>query len=270
MNSASRAEDAAESLGRVPADAGRISPGIFRPLTVRKAVDEVVSVIIDALHGGLVEPGQRLPREADLAARLEVSRNTVSEALGRLERAGVVSIKRGNRGGAFVQTRLSPPDLLIGDREPAEIVKLLQVRRPLETQATLLTVAHAKDADLSELRRLVAVLPSLVRNPDEFIAVDLQFHASLGRLSGNLVLATYMEDLFRRILVLRSQYPSGRVDLDTALENQRRSLKAIESRERATVLDATDEHLGSVEEHYLGARLSAWMPAGENRPDSGH
>jgi DNA-binding FadR family transcriptional regulator len=240
--------------------AERADAGVFRPLKIRKAVDEVISVIVDALHSGLIEPGQRLPREADMAERLEVSRNTVSGALARLEAAGVVTIRRGKHGGALVLTRSIPRSLLLGDRVPTEIVQLLQIRRPLEMQATLLTAEHATDSELGELRRVVSMLPELMDDPEEFIAVDLQFHAMLGATSGNDLLASYMEDLFRRMLALRVQYPRGRLDLDVALENQGRSLAAIESRDLAEVISATEDHLGRVEEHYLGGRLATWLP----------
>ena len=130
----------------------------------------------------------------------------------------------------------------------------------MSCRSTLLTAEHATDRQLAILRRLVAMLPELTDVPDEFIAVDLQFHAMLGATSGNELVAAFMEDLFRRMLALRIQYPRGRLDLDVALENQRRSLAAIELREPAEVLAATEEHLGSVEEHYLGSRLDAWLP----------
>jgi len=243
------------------ATAERVPVSVFRPLKIRKAVDEVISVIVDALHSGMIEPGQRLPREADMAKQLDVSRNTVSDALARLESAGVVTIRRGKHGGASVLTRSIPRTLLLGDREPTEIVQLLQARRPLELQATLLTAEHASDEQIAELRRLVSLLDELLADPDEFIAVDLQFHAMLGSTSGNALLGTFLEDLFRRLLALRMQYPRGRLSLDVALGNQRLSLAAIESRDPARIVAATEEHLGSVEEHYLGGRLDAWYPS---------
>lgn len=238
----------------------RVEAEVFRPLKLRKAVDEVISVIVDALHAGLIEPGERLPREADMAKRMEVSRNTVSEALARLEAAGVVTIRRGKHGGALVLTRSIPRSLLLGDREPPEIAQMLQVRRPLEMQATLMTAEHANDDQLAELRRLVSMLGDLMETADEFIAVDLQFHAMLGVTSGNELLAFYLEDLFRRMLALRIQYPRGRLALDVALENQEISMDAIESRDPVRIVEATELHLGRVEEHYLGVRLEAWLP----------
>jgi hypothetical protein len=48
----------------------------FRPVRLRKAADVVVDILVDAIRNGLYIPGDKLPRERDLAAHLEVSRTT--------------------------------------------------------------------------------------------------------------------------------------------------------------------------------------------------
>ncbi len=229
---------------------------------IRKAVDEVVSVLVDAIHGGLVEPGDRFPREVDLAARLDVSRNTVNQAMARLEMAGVVSVRRGSHGGAVVVSHSVPPELLIDtpNGDETEVTQWLQARRPIETQATLLAARRITDAQLAELRRLVEKLPSLVDDDRQFMSVDLRFHAEIGRISGNVLLAGYLDDLMRRFLVLRTQYPVGRSGFKEGIENQWASLEALESRDEQRILDATDDHIGAAEEHFLGSRLPRWEP----------
>ncbi|WP_336204951.1 GntR family transcriptional regulator [Nonomuraea sp. LPB2021202275-12-8] len=58
--------------------------------------------LLDAIAGGEMEPGDRLPGERELAARLGVSRMTLRQALATLERDGVLVRVPGRRGGAFV------------------------------------------------------------------------------------------------------------------------------------------------------------------------
>lgn len=239
----------------------RASVEIFQPLVMRKAVDEVMSVLVDAIHGGLIEPGDRFPREVDLAARLDVSRNTVNQAMARLEHAGVVSVRRGSQGGAVVISHSVPPELLVSDDgEETEVNQWLYARRPIETQATLLAARRVTDEQLADLRRLVEMLPALVDDDRQFMSVDLRFHAELGRLSGNALLATYLDDLMRRFLVLRTRYPVGRSGFKEGIDNQRMSMDALESRDEQRVLDVTDAHIGAAEEHFLGSRLPRWEP----------
>lgn len=63
---------------------------------------QITAQIADAIRAGRLQPGGRLPAERDLAEALGVSRMTVRQALGALERAGLVRRAVGRAGGTFV------------------------------------------------------------------------------------------------------------------------------------------------------------------------
>src|ERR1700753_3136516 len=56
-----------------------------------------------ALALGEFTPGQRLPAQRELAAQLGVSRTTVRDALARVVASGLLEVRRGRSGGAFVR-----------------------------------------------------------------------------------------------------------------------------------------------------------------------
>ncbi|MER6947735.1 GntR family transcriptional regulator [Nonomuraea sp. NPDC000554] len=58
--------------------------------------------LLDSIGSGEMAPGDRLPGERELAARLGVSRMTLRQALATLERDGVLVRVPGRAGGAFV------------------------------------------------------------------------------------------------------------------------------------------------------------------------
>ena len=58
--------------------------------------------VAEAIAGGELRPGDRLPPERDLAERLGVSRMTLRQSLDSLERRGLVIRVRGRTGGTFV------------------------------------------------------------------------------------------------------------------------------------------------------------------------
>ncbi|MGZ8687570.1 MAG: GntR family transcriptional regulator [Gaiellaceae bacterium] len=63
---------------------------------------QITTQIAAAIRAGTLPPGARLPGERDLSVVLGVSRMTVRQALGALERDGLVRRSVGRSGGTFV------------------------------------------------------------------------------------------------------------------------------------------------------------------------
>lgn len=70
----------------------------------------IAETLQSEIAGGLYRPGDKLPTEADLAARFGVNRHTVRHAVSGLAEAGIVHSRRG--AGVFVA--LKPADYPIG------------------------------------------------------------------------------------------------------------------------------------------------------------
>lgn len=86
--------------------------GAFQAVRPHRASDEVLAMLLDAIRGGLYRPGEHLPTQVELAARLGVSRGVVREAIEVLRRAGIVSVKRG-KGGTVVESNWHIEDVLV-------------------------------------------------------------------------------------------------------------------------------------------------------------
>lgn len=84
------------------ARAGEGDADLFRRVHVARASEDVVRQIKAAIHDGTLRPGDGLPSERELTERLGVSRVTVRDALRTLEATGLVEIRVGARGGAYV------------------------------------------------------------------------------------------------------------------------------------------------------------------------
>lgn len=76
----------------------------FAVISPARAVDEISAQVRSMVADGRLKPGDRLPSERELAPRLQVSRNTLREALRTLEHAGLIEMRKGASGGAFVRT----------------------------------------------------------------------------------------------------------------------------------------------------------------------
>jgi DNA-binding FadR family transcriptional regulator len=83
--------------------AGATAPVMFRPIHTRRAFEEICERIREQLALGVLKPGDKLPPERDLAQQLGVSRNVLREALRSLEMAGILRLRKGVKGGAFIR-----------------------------------------------------------------------------------------------------------------------------------------------------------------------
>jgi DNA-binding GntR family transcriptional regulator len=139
-----------------------------------------------AIVAGDLQPNERLV-ELDLSERLGIGRTAIRTALVRLESEGLVERER--HRGAKVR--------LVDEQEAGEI---LQARAVLEGLAARQAALRATDADIAELRRIVAGLRTLLDAGDLLGASDEQavLHRTVLELSGHAT-------AHRLILALNSQ-----------------------------------------------------------------
>jgi DNA-binding FadR family transcriptional regulator len=144
---------------------------------------------------GQLRIGERLPAERDLAARLEISRPLLHEALVDLAAKGLVRIVP--RRGVFVndyRTTGSPAMLesLLAFREgsldPAFTQSLLDMRLLVETETARLAAANRSS---EQLKRLAEILyAELNASPDDSAVLtdlDFAFHHEIALASANQV-----------------------------------------------------------------------------------
>ena len=140
--------------------------------------DEAIEKIKAMIVSGTLRAGDRLPREADLAAELGLSRSSLREAVKALSLVNILDVRRGD--GTYV-TSLQPPLLLealsfiVDFHRDGTVLEFLQVRRILEPEATAMAAERITPAEIDGLRGL---LDSLGDDPgvEDLVANDLEFH----------------------------------------------------------------------------------------------
>jgi len=159
--------------------------------------DEAIGKIKEMIVSGRVRPGERLPKEADLAAELGLSRNSLREAVKALSLINVLDVRQGD--GTYA-TSLEPSLLLealsfiIDFHRDDTVLDFLEVRRILEPAATAMAALRMSAEDKA---RLGDSLDSVdVNSPvDDFMAADLEFHKRIAVGSGNSVLASLVDNM---------------------------------------------------------------------------
>ena len=132
---------------------------MFTPVNVGRASAAISDQIRRAILEGRLQSGDRLAPERELAEQFGVSRVTVRDALRILEANGLVEIRVGAAGGAFVRAPTSADVgagighmLLLSAVTPDEIA---EARLVVELGTVTLAVERATDDDLTALRTLV-------------------------------------------------------------------------------------------------------------------
>jgi DNA-binding FadR family transcriptional regulator len=138
-----------------------------------------------------------LPREADLADRLGLSRNSLREAVRALSMINVLDVRQGD--GTYV-TSLDPSLLLdalsflVDFHLDDTVLQFFEVRRILEPAATALAASRMSDADIASLRLLLDKL-SAAPSVEALVANDLEFHRRIAAGAGNAVLCSLIDGL---------------------------------------------------------------------------
>jgi GntR family transcriptional repressor for pyruvate dehydrogenase complex len=159
--------------------------------------DEAIEKIKNMITSGALRAGDRLPREADLAAELGLSRSSLREAVKALELVNILDVRRGD--GTYV-TSLDPGLLLealsfiIDFHRDDTVLEFLQVRRILEPAATAMAAARITDLEVAGLR---ALLDGLGTEPsiEDLVRNDVEFHRRIAEYAGNSVLTSLLDSL---------------------------------------------------------------------------
>lgn len=195
----------------------------------KSLTQDTYDALRSAILVGKIAP-DTLWSDREIAARLELSRTPVREAIQRLAADGLVEVipRRG--------TRILP-------LRPDDVREIHQVARALELEAAIM-LAKAQERDLGSLRRLVAEMAEALdaSDRDRWVRADEAFHHDLVVACGNGRLAKMYHD--QRGLTDRARYFALHLrNLPTkSAEDHRAMLEAIERRDTAHLCELYHEH----------------------------
>jgi GntR family transcriptional repressor for pyruvate dehydrogenase complex len=156
---------------------------------------KVVEIIQREIALGRILPGEKLPAERKFAEQLGVSRETVRQALRTLEGSGVLSIKRGASGGAFVcEVEMSQAEVKsILRNQLAEVLQLIDFREILEgAAAKALATSHSPEI-IDDIDSAITQLENAT-TLSESRSADTAFHLAIARGTKNSFLLKSIED----------------------------------------------------------------------------
>lgn len=236
------------------------------------AIDRIKQMIID----GHLKPGDRLPKEQELADSLGLSRGSLREAVRALTVTRVLTTRQGD--GTYV-TSLSPSELIgatsfiVDFHNGTSLLDFFHVRRVLEAEAAAHAARRLTDEQLEELQHLVDEAQRLASadsvDYELMLTNDQIFHGLITEAAGNPVLAAVAESMSGA--TVRARTWRGLTEDDAAagtVREHREILEALRQRdpERARLRAAV--HVCSVED-WLRRNLKKLAGPGDVVSDQG-
>ena len=174
---------------------------MFKSVHTDRISQAIVDQIRDALFRKKLKVGDKLPSERQLMEQFEASRVTVREALRTLEHSGILEIKRGMDGGAFVrdphtkfvksflQDMFSMGNIKTGN--------LTEVRLALEPFTAKVASERMKESILKQIQQNIGEARECLRqgNHRDARLLNIEFHRLIAQAAENPVIFFTMDSI---------------------------------------------------------------------------
>lgn len=218
--------------------------------------ERTADVITDMIYRENYRVGAKLPNEMELAGRLEVSRNTVRQAIRILVDRGILEVERG--AGTFVSSKLGMSEDPLGLSmilDKNQLLKdLLEVRLLIEPRIAALAAERRTAKELQQLADICHRLERAWGRGENYYELDMEFHTFLAGCSRNLVVHSLLPAICQTI-ILQEGVIRARMAKQTILAH-RRIYEAVAGGKGSEAHDAMMVHLVQNQERIL-RRLEA-------------
>jgi DNA-binding FadR family transcriptional regulator len=192
---------------------------IFNQIRHGRISDNIVAQIKNAIFTGMYKPGDKLPSEAELKSLFNVSRVPLREALRSMEEMGLITIKAGVSGGAFVAQMgiKSVSDSLTNMMRLGKIgvADIWAFRLLIEPSMSRLSATERTDWDIEQMEYMVSVREKAVKARRAPVIANIDFHQAIARSTQNPLVILVMDavseilgDHFKRFTFSLSDHQS--------------------------------------------------------------
>ena len=221
------------------------------------------------------EAGERVPAERVLATRFGVGRNAVREALAALISLRVVEARPNS--GIYLRHFASESSIdtvvLLAEMgeppSPREIIETLEVRLPLEREASRLACKRSTAQDIAALQKIMDDIDTAIKAGENIADLDQAFHVALVEASHNSVLVRVLHSFYCLSLERRRVYFADPKRSKEAAAAHRKIVSAIEKRDAAAADRLMSRHVDNAKNYWgviLGSSLETLDSGQDNLP----
>ena len=213
--------------------------------TVRERISDKLASLIAS---GILQIGEELPSERELAALLAVSRETVRGAIQTLAASGVVAVSQGSRT-RVISRKIDALKLgVTGPRaiNTYDLDSVHKARVLIERSVAAEAAVHIDGSTLARLEQSLAIQKQTMRDPVHFLICDREFHLTIYRSCGNPLLADFVTDLYTFMLDHRRIAVSQPGAIEKSYRDHLAIFKALSAHDPQAATDAIGRHIDRI------------------------
>ena len=238
----------------------------------RRTFEAVSEQIRAQVRAGALRVGDRLPNERELAKTFEISRHAVRESLRELESMGMVTLKKGATGGAFISD--GRPDAVSDVMRGMFYVggisleQLTEARLWIESVVVRVATQRADEAAYAALEENVrlAEAETLAGRLNVKTQHNIEFHNLLAATTGNPVLIMTMKAMMNILREFVGQVGSV-MGLDV-IQSRRRLLRHMRAGDADKAVAEMEKHLKVLHAHYREVAAKIKAPPKRNKSNA--
>ena len=230
---------------------------MFKEVRQSKITQKIFSQIRTAILEGKLKAGDKLPSEKELVEQFQVSKQTLRESLRALEHMGLIDVRKGIAGGAFIVE----VDIAIAKESLANylyfknltIENLSEFRLLIEPAAAKMAAQNISSDELEALRLLnLSARKNLKMNRIRDAARDeFNFHRFIADLTDNPIIILFLDFVESMLDDFKSVLKPDTEFFETVLDAHDRIYEAIKNRNAELAAAEMLEHVESVGDHLL-------------------
>lgn len=231
---------------------------LFRKARQNRIFQDAVSQIQNAILNGTFKSGDKLPSEKELGEMLEISRGTLREALRILEQKGLIQIKLGVNGGAFVTDtdgeQMSETLALLVRTQAISLEQLTDFREGVEGAVTSLAAKRISRTEIESLNRLLNSAKKCYEKGlshwKEFVTIDEEIHKAIAAAAQNPLYATIVESIHDNIDLYYDNFlKAGESEMEENYQDLENMIKAITEGDAQKAAEIARDHIGRFSHH---------------------
>lgn len=231
---------------------------MFKPVPTDRISNFIIEQIKEAVFQKKLKPGDKLPSERQLMEQFKTSRVSVREALRSLEQFGIIEIKRGVDGGAFIRdpntkliTNFLHDMFLLGK---IRIPDMTEARLAIEPFSVRLACERITDNELERIRQNIQEAKECLDkgNQEDARLLNLEFHRIIAHTSQNPVIFFMIDSIMDIMENNISSIPLSVKAVERTIQYHQKIHSALKERNTSGVQDLMLKHIGEIQKSLEG------------------